>query len=439
MLKNKLPQKKLLVLLAVIFLIIPGTVGMVWAEDTEETEISESESDSRSEYIKQTQGEIDALEDQIREYESKIQQLREESSTLKNEIEYAESQIQVTQLRIQSTENQIAVTADRIRSLGQDIDSLSSRLDRIKGSIEYQMELLAKRQREFYKVEGANSSGMNFLLFLIEPLQLERVIQKSTYSKIMQERDRTILDEMDRTKTAYSNQKDIFEDKKEEEETLKARIEEQKAQLDTYKSDLEGQRSAKEALLRETQNDESKYQALLEQARQEFISLQAILAGSGIEGSGSFVEAGQIIGSVIVGPSCNSSGTHLHFTVREENLSRNPFDYLSPLSEYRNCSGPSCTSGGDPFNPSGDWQWPLRGYITMHQGYGYTWAVKNTWVGGIYSFHDGIDISSTQLTIFAVADGIYYRGYYDTGYCRLNYIRIDHEDGLQTYYLHVNY
>jgi septal ring factor EnvC (AmiA/AmiB activator) len=427
----------ILLIIAITLVTIPVVVEIANAEETSAEEANATE--ERSEEITQAQKEIADLEDQIKQYEKKVKQLQSEKSTLQNEVDYADNQIYITQLRIQATENQIAVTEDRIRRLGEDIDNLATRLDRIEGSMEYQEDLLSLRKREYYKVEQAAPKELNILLFLLEPLELEKKIQKTTYSKIMQERDKKLLDEMDKTKIAYTNQKDIFEDKRSEEEVLKDQIEQQKSNLDEQKDSLERQKEAKQQLLIDTQNNETKYQALLEQARQEYLSLQAILAGSGVEDSGSFVKAGQTIGSVISGASCNSSGTHLHFTVRKDGSTRNPFNYLKEISDYSNCSGPGSCSAGDSFNPSGDWGWPLRGHIRMHQGYGYSWAVQNTWVRSIYSFHDGIDISSDQLTLYAVDDGTYYQGYYDTGACRLQYIRIDHQDDLQSYYLHVNY
>jgi murein DD-endopeptidase MepM/ murein hydrolase activator NlpD len=73
----------------------------------------------------------------------------------------------------------------------------------------------------------------------------------------------------------------------------------------------------------------------------------------------------------------------------------------------------------------------------MYQGYGNTWAVKNTWVGRIYNFHNGIDIIGSSTEVKAVADGTLYRGSYSVG-CPLLYVKLAHKDSnITTLYLHV--
>jgi len=166
------------------------------------------------------------------------------------------------------------------------------------------------------------------------------------------------------------------------------------------------------------------------------------MAGKGTEEEVGKVNQGQRIASVIQGTSCNSSGAHLHFTIAQNGSTQNRFDYLNAGIDYENCSGPGSCSPADPFNPHGSWDWPISSKIKFTQGYGSTWAIANTWVGRIYSFHNGIDISSLSSSeIRTVRSGTLYRGSY-TGYngCRLRYVRVDHDDSdLDTFYLHVNY
>jgi len=424
-----------------VFIAIPFAMGVTPGNVLSEVRAEEEEDDSDMAEDDPTNTiDTEELLEKIAELEKAVLDSGNKIDSLQKEIEYANNQIQLTQLRIQNTINQIAVKTEKIAKLGQDIVDLGNRIERMTESITYQENILAQRKRSYYKMEESTPSSFEFILFLLDPKKLEQKIDKTTYSEIMQEHDAKLLKEMNKTKTAYANQKNIFEDKKQEEEELKAEIVVQKANQEAYKRQLDDQKASKERLLKDTENDNAKYQELLEQARQEYLSLQAILAGSGIEGSGVNISAGQTIGSVIAGASCNSNGVHLHFTVRKNGATKDPFKYLKGISSYSNCSGSGSCSASDSFNPSGDWQWPLKGHITMHQGYGNTWATRNIpWLRNIYSFHDGIDISSPQLALYAVEDGIYYRGYYDTGQCRLQYIRLDHSGGLQSYYLHVNY
>ncbi|KKQ82625.1 MAG: hypothetical protein UT06_C0043G0001, partial [Candidatus Woesebacteria bacterium GW2011_GWA1_38_8] len=67
---------------------------------------------------------------------------------------------------------------------------------------------------------------------------------------------------------------------------------------------------------------------------------------------------------------------------------------------------------------------------------------RNTWVGRIYSFHNGIDIvSNSSPDVRAVQGGTLFRGSFNgSNGCRLRYVRVDHESGdFDTLYLHINY
>jgi len=202
------------------------------------------------------------------------------------------------------------------------------------------------------------------------------------------------------------------------------------------------QKAAKDNLLKLTKNDEKRYQSLLAAARSELEAIQAIIAGKGQETQIGSVGQGQRIASIIQGASCNSSGQHLHFIVSQGGAVQNPFNYLKSGIAFNNCSGGSCgSSDGDPFNPSGSWDWPIVPTVDFSQGYGVTWAVRNTWVGSIYGFHNGIDIDSPSSEVRAVRSGVLYRGsYVGSAGCALRYVRVDHDENeFETFYLHINY
>ena len=136
-----------------------------------------------------------------------------------------------------------------------------------------------------------------------------------------------------------------------------------------------------------------------------------------------------VIATLIQGASCNSSGTHLHFTVSRDGVAQNPFNFLKGGISHEN------RSGGDPFNPSGSWEWPIDPTIEFNQGYGDTWYVRTY---RFYPTHNGIDISGSS-TVKAVKSGTLFKGSY-AGYqgCTLPYVRVHHnDDGLDTFYLHV--
>lgn len=355
--------------------------------------------------------ELKKLEAQIEEYEAEIDKLNSQADTLSNQIAQYDAQIRLTLLRISETEEKINLLGGRIDQLEQSLNSLN--------------DAFTSRVTQTYKMARLN----NPFVFLLLTEDIDKAVSSYHYLKKIQEADRDLLIRLEKAQINYE-----FE--KQDQEELQDELEGQKLSLDT-------QKAAKANLLEITRNDEKKYQSLLAAARSEFEAIQAILAGQGDEEEVGHVNLGEKIATIIDGPSCNSSGTHLHFMITQNDSTRNPFEFLKPGLEFEDCSGSSCGSGdGDSFSPTGSWEWPIQPKIKFTQGYGYTWAIQNTWVGKIYGFHNGIDVNSeSTLEVRAVQPGTLYRGSYGgSGGCRLRYVRVDHDNSdLDTLYLHINY
>ncbi len=392
-------------------------------------------SDSCDKYSKTSDEYSGCLQDLVDKASQKISKDANKLATLQDQKTYLLDEIYLAELRIQNSEAKIQNTEAQIAKTASDITDLGARIDRLITSIGYQQKVLGSRMRERYK------SSDESVVMLFGSDDLSNMIKKVEYLLVMEKFDHKLLADMNETKQNFDTQKRLFEDKKKQEEKLKAYLVSEKATLLANEGDLQDKKSELDKLIQDTQNDENKWQEIMAQAQADLEATNAVLGGKGIEGVGAVVKAGQKIATVIFGSSCNSSGTHLHFAVRKNGSSENPFDYLKKISDFLNCSGATCSSRSeDPFNPSGSWRWPLSGQITLSQGYGYTWAVKNTWVGRYYSFHDGIDLQPSASGAYAVADGTYYKGYYTgSGGCQLRYVRLDHKNGMQSYYLHVNY
>ena len=383
-----------------------------------------------------TPAELEDVANKIKEYEEKINRLNQQGDSLSKEIDILENNIQLKTIQVRQSEIQIKAKEEELGFLKEDIRLLEVRLDRLDETISYHQVLLGERLKQEY----INKQKNTFLEMVINSKGMGDFVSQMVYLRKVQAEDSILLTKMDETKGNYEEQQTLLEEKKNEVEEIKKEIEYQKEQASRLRDSLEGQKNQKDELLRVTKNDEKRYQTLLAQAKTEYEALQGILSGSGIETAGEAVEKGQLVANVLQGTSCNSSGTHLHFMVVKDGSNRNPFEYLKPVDDYNNCSGAGSCSAGDKFNPNGDWDWPLKGTITMTQGYGASWATKNTWVRNIYSFHNGIDIRSTSPKVYAVEDGEYYRGYYKGSKgCRLQYVKIDHADKVSTYYLHVSY
>lgn len=358
---------------------------------------------------------LQSLEEEIRELEKKIAEAVDRKRTLANEISYMDSQIRLTQLQINETENKIAI-------LDQEIASLSGKIEKLEMSLTELSRLLLERIAATYKKGRISSFEL-----LFSARDFSDFLTRFKYVQAVQLHDKKLMFQIQEAK-------DTFSEKKQQREEKKAEQEEAKKQLVAQRNKLNEQKKNKEEFLRITKNDEATYQKMLAAARAEFEALQAIMAGYGEEVEVRNVNDGEKIASVIEGASCNSTGTHLHFMVTEKGEVRNPFDYLRSGINFEN------DSGGDPFNPRGDWNWPLSEPIIFTQGYGNTWAINQHLVW--YTFHNGIDIvSKSSLDVKATKKGKLFRGIY-TGNngCKLRYVRVDHDDSdLDTIYAHVNY
>lgn len=347
----------------------------------------------------------------------KVKQLQGQGNTLASTIAYLNNKTALTEAQIKQTETEL-------KKLEEEIAVLSVKIVRLDENLTTISKLLVSRIGAAYK-----RSLFKPIYMLFSTDGLTSFFEKAKYLQFAQENDRNLLLEMQNSKNQHEQQKKIEEEKQKQAETLKIKLSNQNATL------LQ-QKRAKTDLLEQTKNNEQVYQQLLNNARQEYQAILGILAGKGVETEVGHVNEGQQIASIIQGPSCNSSNSHLHFMVSEDGNAKNPFSYLKNIDNI-NCSGPGECSGADPFNPSGDWNWPINARIRFSQGYGYTWAVQNTWVGKIYQFHNGIDINSESSSVVkAVKSGTLYKGSYLYG-CALPYVRIKHDNGnLDTFYLH---
>ncbi len=350
----------------------------------------------------------DDLQKKINEYQDKLSELGQERNTLSSQIQYMDAQIYLTNLRIQDSEQKITSTQ-------KEIDLLGSRIEGLDQSLDYVSKLLLDKIIQSYKQREVSLFGL-----LFDSQSADDLLAKIKYIKTARDNNQKLLIQVQEAKLNFEEQKSLREEKKQELDNLVT-------QLDNQKLDLDNQKTNKQRLLAETQNSERVYQNLLAQAQAEYAAIQGIIAGAGTEVEMREVKKGDSIATIISGKSCNSSGTHLHFIVQEGSSVKDPFNYLKSIDSVND-------SGGDNWNPSGSWDWPLSPTIYLHQGYGITWFVRTY---GWYSFHNGIDISGSSNNVQAVADGKLYKGSYALG-CTLSYVKLIHKDSnMSTLYLHV--
>ena len=358
------------------------------------------------------------LESQIQEYQQKLTDIRQQKNTLSTQIQEMDTQMYLTSLTIQRSEQKIIETQN-------EIEKLSSRIDNLDPSLNVLSKLLLRQIAKSYKTRS-----VSLVELLFETKNMNDLANKIKYLHSSQKNNQKLLIQVQEAKLSYEEQKVIREQKKQELDQLIS-------SLNNQKRELKSQQVQKQKLLIDTNNDEATYQSLLTQAQAEYTAIQGIVSGAGTETKIRDVKKGDSIASIISGASCNSGGAHTHFIVKQNGVVMNPFNYLTQVS-FTNCSGSSCGSDdGDIFNPSGSWEWPLNPTIELEQGFGSTWAVRNTWVGRIYGFHNGIDINGNSNDVLAVSDGTLYKGAYAVG-CALSYVKLVHKDSnIETYYLHV--
>jgi peptidoglycan hydrolase CwlO-like protein len=355
--------------------------------------------------------------DEEQQCQTQLEKLAADTSTQKKSLQ---SEIAKFNAAVAITETKILTTTNQITGLENEIVDLASKIGKLDDSLNQVSEYLIKRIAATYKA-GSNSS----FLLLLSSSNLTDFTNRLHYLKITQLHDRNLMFQMESVRTDYEAQKNLKQEKQQELEDAKTKLESQKILLAQQKAD-------REKLLQITQNNEAKYQQLLAVTRSEIEAIQNIIAGKGQESEVGPAKQGQTIASIIQGASPCSTGTHLHFEVRDGENVVSPFDHLKNVDLVDD-------SGGDPHTGTGDWDWPLNGPIKFNQGYGAnTSAIRSKLVW--YSFHTGIDIVSSNSTVKSVKDGTLYRGSIKCGNGILRYVRVKHGDSnFNTYYLHVNY
>lgn len=355
----------------------------------------------------------------IKELEDKVAELQGQARTLSSQIAVMDNQIRLTQLRIDKTRK-------ALKSLEEDIKILEGKIVNLEGDLDKLSELLLSRVVATYK-----ASVVKPWQFFIGSHGFSDFLYRMQYLRIAQENDKKLIFAAQATKTNFENQQKILEEKQKEVETLSR-------QLQNLASQLAQQKKDKELLFEITRNDEHRYQELLEKARAEQAAILGIIAGRGTVAEVGPIKTGETISSTIAGPSACSSGNHLHFEVVKDNTHQNPAGYLKNIS--LDFGRPEDRI--EPFTPSGSWDWPLDEPIRINQEYGMTFYARLGWYNG--GPHTGIDMFPKNLPVSnparakAVKDGTLFRGSIGCGGGTLKFARVDHADGIQTYYLHIN-
>lgn len=366
--------------------------------------------------LKTNEEELKKKEQEIKDLENKISELKEKGKTLSSQIAIMDSQIELTEARIYTTKQEIT-------SLVLDIDTTTKKIASLEKALNSLTEILLNRIVATY--EAARTRPFEILL---SSSNAESYFLRLNYLEIAQSHDKKLIYATQAAKNDYTNQKKIFEEKKKRVETLKI-------QLETYNRQIEQERTGKENLLLITKNDEKKYQSLLEQARAERTAIEGVIASIQLK-DGTPIKEGETI--AIVGntgaPYC-STGPHVHLEVRKNGSVENPSNYLRSGVSFKYSYGSDKYDYYGIVNPQGSWNWPLYDTIRIHQGYGSHGYAKSFYPDGV---HHGIDMDSDSSNIIkAPKDGTLYKGSTSCRGATMNYVAIDHGDGVISWYWHV--
>lgn len=351
------------------------------------------------------------LNKQIQEYERKLTELAGQKRTVSAAVNYLNAQIGLAQSQIAKTERELVI-------LNSEIDALQGRISQLNSSLDDLSNIVVNRIRETYR-----QANIRPLYLFLASDGFSDFISRYKYLKTIQNHDREILLAMERSRANYNLQKSLKEEKQ-------AEVEAKNTTLKRQKSSLAIQQQEKQQLLELTKNDEKRFQELLSKARSELEAIQGIIAGRGQETRVGEVTEGNKIASVIPGISACSTGAHLHMEVVKDGSHRNPFEYLSSKAVVWNNADPQPSF-------TGSWNWPINDPVRITQGYGRT-SYSSIYANG---FHTGVDMvnNNNDYDVKAVKNGVLYRGSIACGGGVLRYVKVDHGDGLATYYLHVNY
>ncbi len=345
----------------------------------------------------------------IRELQDKIAELKGTENTLSKQINLLNSQISLSTLKIESIKSAIA-------KLSSEIDELAGEIERLEELLTKRSELVLRRIPQTYKRQVAPQFGMLFFSF-----NFSDFLTRIKYLASVQEQDVQLLFQLKATQNHFGERKDLREQKRVEQESLRR-------QLEAETRELERQKKEKQVLLASTRNSESEYQKLLSQALLEKTALERALVDAVAIGPVAKGDPVALVGNTGY-PGC-STGKHLHFEVRKNNSWVDPGGYLSSKTVIDEQNGGNSTLG------SGSWDWPLADPIRLTQHYGKTpYSFQYAYSGGIHTGYDMVSTSSDVIR--APKEGTLYSSSQPCGTSVIKIKYIDHGDSTLTFYLHV--
>lgn len=370
-----------------------------------------------STFAEENSDDLNEKKAKVEELQQKIKDVSAQKVTLASTIELIATKVKLTQAEIAKTQTELNILQKQLEDLGVRITGLDQSLDKLTN-------VLIERVQESYRQRQVNPT-----LLLLRSDGVSEFVSKYKYVQVSQDKTRNILQQAEAQKLSVEEQKQLKEAKQ-------AEVQKKQVQLSQQQRQLTQQQRDQEALLERTRNDEKRYQDELQRTLAEIQAIQSIIAGKADETKVGNIGAGETIASIIEGRSPCSTGTHLHFEVSRDGAHLDPAEFLKSEDVKYNYNADI----DPPISFRGGWDWPVYDPATITQQWGMSWfaRVQRAYGGGP---HTGIDLvsKSGDLRVRAVKSGELFRGGINCGGGTLRYVRVDHKDGINTYYLHVNY
>ena len=329
--------------------------------------------------------------------------LSDKIATLQAQIDSAQSQADKLRTEADTLQNALNIITYEKNALQAQVDASQARYEQLMGQIEENRKKLEKQQLVLgatiaeLSVESAESP----IEILAGTGSIGDFIDRQEYRTSVQDQVNAAMRDIKKLKTELERQR------KEVENVL--------AKQKAHRDQLAAKEAEQARLVESTRSQESAYQAQVGDLKKQKAAAEAALAASMSSRSyaaspAGYVTAGAVVGAV--GSTGMSTGPHLHLEVRNASGAVvNPMPYIAT----------------QPVNMP-------PGYIS--QSYG---NVDPMYARG---WHPGTDYAaSTGTPIFAIADGMMYRGCSQQllGTWAYGYVAIiEHGNGTRSIYAHMS-
>jgi peptidoglycan hydrolase CwlO-like protein len=180
----------------------------------------------------------------INDLQNKINAAKVQKQTYSSAIELIGNQVKLTEYKIEATQEQIT-------SVTLDIDTTSKKITSLQGTLDTTITVLINRTVATYEV-----GTIQPFQILLTSSNASDFFTRLNYLRIARKHDRDLAIETQQAKNDYSNQKNIFEDKKKQLAGLQQQLQVQTIQLNQEKQ-------VQQQLLATTEAQIAAYQAQL--------------------------------------------------------------------------------------------------------------------------------------------------------------------------------